>query len=44
MCQVEIDNSEGGLVLLRGACGVKTGSPGWTRTNNMAVNSRPLYH
>ncbi len=20
------------------------GSPGWIRTNNLAVNSRPLYH
>jgi hypothetical protein len=20
------------------------GSPSWTRTNNLAVNSRPLYH
>ena len=22
----------------------KLGSPSWTRTNNLAVNSRPLYH
>ena len=22
----------------------RLGSPGWIRTNNLAVNSRPLYH
>ena len=24
--------------------GHRTGSPSWIRTNNMPVNSRPLYH
>ena len=23
---------------------IQNGSPGWIRTNNLAVNSRPLYH